>query len=151
MKREFPILEFDPSPRATIEPELVHKPMDVAEHCVLCFFPDVIAQLDEQRRLKEIYLTRGEVGSHPMYEFDHDGRRVALMHPGVGVPLAAIRLEKAIVLGCKKFIACGGAGVLDGAIAVGHVIVPTSAIRDEGTSYHYLPPAREVGANQEAI
>jgi uridine phosphorylase len=53
--------------------------------------------------------------------------------------------------GCRKFIACGGAGVLDGDIADGHIIVPTTAIRDEGTSYHYLPPCREVGANKEAV
>jgi uridine phosphorylase len=34
---------------------------------------------------------------------------------------------------------------------VGHLIVPTSAVRDEGTSYHYLPPGREVDASPEAV
>jgi uridine phosphorylase len=29
-------------------------------------------------------------------------------------------------------------------LTLGHVIVPTAAIRDEGTSYHYLPASREV-------
>jgi uridine phosphorylase len=48
-------------------------------------------------------------------------------------------------------MACGGAGVLDKTIAVGHLLVPTSAIRDEGTSYHYLPPSREVTASLEAV
>jgi len=151
VRREFPILEFDPSPRATIEPEHVHKPIDIAEHCILCFFPDVLKQLHDQGKLKEIHLTTGEIGSHQIHEFEHAGRKLALMHPGVGGPLAAIRLEKAIALGCKKFIACGGAGVLDGSIAVGHVIVPTSAIRDEGTSYHYLPPSREVAPSADAV
>lgn len=56
-----------------------------------------------------------------------------------------------IALGCRKFIACGGAGVLDREIAVGHLVVPTSAIRDEGTSYHYLPPSREVSASPEGV
>jgi uridine phosphorylase len=41
--------------------------------------------------------------------------------------------------------------VLDREIAVGHVIVPTSAVRDEGTSYHYLPPGREVSASPAAV
>jgi uridine phosphorylase len=41
--------------------------------------------------------------------------------------------------------------VLDADIAVGHIIVPAAAVRDEGTSYHYLPPARKVGASPEAI
>ena len=79
-----------------------------------------------------------------------DDERVALFHPGVGAPLAAGLLEEVIASGCKKFIACGGAGVLDREIAVGHLIVPTAAIRDEGTSYHYLPPGREVSPSPEA-
>ena len=36
-------------------------------------------------------------------------------------------------------------------VALGHVIVPTAAIRDEGTSYHYLPPGREVEPTREAV
>ena len=32
-------------------------------------------------------------------------------------------------------------------MAAGHLIVVSSAVRDEGTSYHYLPPSREVQAN----
>ena len=73
-----------------------------------------------------------------------EGKRLAVFHPGVGAPLAAAMLEEVIALGCRKFIACGGRGVLDSAIAVGHPLVPLAAIRDEGTSYHYLPPGREV-------
>ena len=34
---------------------------------------------------------------------------------------------------------------------VGNLILPTSAVRDEGTSYHYLPPAREVVCDKEII
>ena len=34
---------------------------------------------------------------------------------------------------------------------MGHIIVPVSAVRDEGTSYHYLPPAREVEASPAGI
>jgi uridine phosphorylase len=65
--------------------------------------------------------------------------------------MAAGFLEELIALGCKKFIACGGTGVLYKDIAAGHIIVPSSAVRDEGTSYHYLPPAREVSANPIVI
>ena len=48
-------------------------------------------------------------------------------------------------------IACGGAGVLDHTLDVGHPIIPNSAIRDEGTSYHYLPPTREVETHPLAV
>ncbi len=83
-----------------------------------------------------------EIGRNPIYEIDHDGRRLVVMHPGVGAPLAAGFLEELIARGCRTFVACGGAGVLVPDVALGHVIVPTSAVRDEGTSYHYLPSLR---------
>ena len=74
-----------------------------------------------------------------------------MVHPGVGAPLAAGFLEELIARGVTRVIACGGAGVLVPEIALGHVIVPTAAIRDEGTSYHYLAPSREVQPSPEAV
>ena len=65
--------------------------------------------------------------------------------------MCAALLEEVIARGCKKFIVCGSAGVLDSSIAMGKLIVPDAAIRDEGTSYHYIPPAREISANAEAV
>ena len=76
---------------------------------------------------------------------------MGVFHPGVGAPLCAAFMDELIALGYKKFIACGGCGVLDSRVKAGHVVIPTSAIRDEGTSYHYLPPAREVSASLEAV
>src|SRR5688572_3128784 len=86
-----------------------------------------------------------------IYEISYHGQRLAFFHPGVGAPIAAGLLEEAIAFGCKKFIACGGCGVLEKDIAVGHIIVVSSAIRDEGVSYHYLPPDREVTANSKGV
>ncbi|MGD2143893.1 MAG: nucleoside phosphorylase [Anaerolineae bacterium] len=60
-------------------------------------------------------------------------------------------LEAAIALGCRKFIACGGAGVLDRDISVGCLVVPKAAVREERTSYHYLPPGREAEASPEGV
>ena len=60
--------------------------------------------------------------------------------------MAAAFLEQAIARGCRHFAVCGGAGALVPELVLGHVIVPTAAVRDEGTSYHYLAPAREVEA-----
>ena len=74
-----------------------------------------------------------------------------MLHPRVGAPVSAAMLELTIALGARKFIACGGAGVLDSKIAVGHIIVPNSAVRDEGTSYHYLAPSREVAPHPRAL
>ena len=149
MQREYPILEFDSAVEAVIEPARVIEAIDAPEHCVFCFFRDVIKQLVENGRARQIAMHGSEIGPHPLYEIDVDGERLAVFHPGVGAPFAAALLDEAIARGCSKFVACGGAGVLDSDICVGHIIVPSSAIRDEGTSYHYLPPSREVAASPE--
>ncbi len=151
MQQEYPILEFDKTPEAILEPKRLISPIDIPEHAVACFFQDVISKLSQQHKATVIKHLRSEIGTHPIYELDVEGKHLAVFHPGVGAPLAAGLLEEVIALGCKKFIACGGAGVLDGNIAVGHIIVPTTALRDEGTSYHYLPASREVSANPEAV
>jgi uridine phosphorylase len=151
LRCEFPILEFDPSPVALLEPGTLLQPTGIAEHCVVCFFQDVIAALLEEGRLTEKKRLYSEIGSNPVYELDVNGRRLALFHPGVGAPLAGGFLEELIALGCRKFIACGGAGALDKELVLGHLVVPHSAVRDEGTSYHYLPPSREVAASPAAV
>ena len=148
---DYPILEFDPARKAIIEPSKVVEPRDVPEHCVLCFFKDVVAKLSQRPDAKVLAEHKWEHGSHLLYELDAEGRRLAFFQPGVGAPLSAGLLEEVIARGCRKFIACGGAGVLDREIAVGHVLVPSVAIRDEGTSYHYLPPSREVAASPEGV
>ena len=149
--REYPILEFDPVREAIIEPRRTIKSVNPPERCVLCFFREVIEKVCGEGRSKALAQQKWEHGAHTLYELDVNGKRLAVMHPGVGAPMAAGLLEEAIALGCRKFIACGGAGVLDKGIAVGHVVVPSVAVRDEGTSYHYLPAGREVSASPEGI
>ena len=151
IRQPYPILEFDPTPEAVIEPRRLTAPTGVPEHCVICFFQEVIEGLQHEGRVREIARQRSEQGGHPVYELDMNGKRLAVFHPGVGAPLAAALLEEVIALGCSKFIACGGAGVLDKDVTAGRIIVPVSAVRDEGTSYHYLPPGREVAPSAEAV
>lgn len=148
---DYPILEFDTAQEALINPHHLLRPIDIPEHAVACFFQDVITKLQQQHQAKVIYHLRNEIGKHPIYEIEHKGQRLAVFHPGLGAPMAAAQLEDMIALGSRKFIACGGAGVLDSSLVVGHVVVPNAAVRDEGTSYHYLPPTREVAANPQAL
>ena len=147
----YPILEFDPDKTSVTNPETLRYSFKVPENCVLCFFNDVLLSLYKKGVTKIIGNATSSMGRFPIYETEFNGRKIALFNPGVGAPLAAAFLEEIISLGGRKFIACGGAGVLDKKISAGHLLVPTSAIRDEGTSYHYLPPGREIGANPSAL
>jgi uridine phosphorylase len=146
-----PILEFDPSPTAVIEPGAVVEPMPIAPHAVLCYFQDVIAGVVERHAGRVVDHLASEIGRNPIYEIELDGRRLVVVHPGVGAPLAAGFLEELIARGCRSFVACGGAGVLVPDVALGHVIVPTSAVRDEGTSYHYIPASRTAEPSPAAV
>lgn len=149
--REFPILEFDPEKEAFIEPGRLIKSMDMPERCVICFFKEVVDELADRGKLHVVNELRSECGTIPIYEMKVEGEKIALFNPLIGAPSAAALLEEVIAMGCRKFIACGGAGVLQKDIAVGHLIIPVSAVRDEGTSYHYLTPSREVEADAHAV
>jgi len=151
MRQEFPILEFDPAREAIIDPRKVLSARDVPERAVICFFQDVIWKLIADHSAKLIHELISEIGAHPVYEIAFRGERMAVFHPGVGAPLVVGLLEEVIAIGCRKFIACGGCGVLDSSIAMGHVLVPQSAVRDEGTSYHYLPPGQESTPDPVAV
>jgi uridine phosphorylase len=57
------------------------------------------------------------MGTHPIYEIEFEGRRIAFFHPGIGAPIASGMLEEVAALGCRKFIVYGDAGVLNQEIA----------------------------------
>jgi uridine phosphorylase len=147
----YPILEYDPTPEAFIEPSRIIKPRDMPEHCVICFFGEVIEKVVQEQQARVLVENRWEDGPHSVYEIAHKGHRLAFFHPGIGSALSAALLEEVIAFGCRKFIACGGCGVLAGDIGLGHLVVVSGAVRDEGASYHYLPPAREVQAHSAGV
>jgi len=148
---EAPILEFDPTRKAVIEPTIASARVDVPEHCAPCFFQEVITKLCQEHNAKTVTSFEYEDAVHHLHELNVNGGRLAVYHPGIGAPMAAALLEQVIASGCRKFIACGSAGVLDKQVVVGHIIVPNAAVRDEGTSYHYLPKSREVKPSPEGV
>ena len=57
---------------------------------------------------------------------------------GIGAPITAILLEELSSFGVKIFISIGTAGALQRDLKLGSIVICDKAIRDEGTSYHYL-------------
>lgn len=150
-KREFPILEFDPNKTAKIEPSNIITKQDVPEACVITFFGEVIRQKLEQGNLKLIAEIHAETFELPVYETQLDNIRIGIVGGFVGAAGSAAQLEELIAMGFKKFVVCGGAGVLRGDIQVGHLVLPYAAVRDEGVSYHYIEPSREIECNVHAL
>lgn len=146
-----PLFEKEYDAAAIINAAEIVSVEDAPEHCVLTFFGEVAARIVGEYAAEEVYRIRSEMGEFPLVAFEIEGRRIAMMHCGVGAPQAAAMLEEIIAAGCRYFVACGGAGVVDPSIDANQVLLPTSAIRDEGTSYHYLPPSREVPPTETAV
>ncbi|MHC1695715.1 MAG: nucleoside phosphorylase [Eubacteriales bacterium] len=150
-KREFPILEFDPNKNAKIEPCKTIQKIEAPKYCVITFFAEVIKEMLSNNKLKQIACMCSEMVSLPIYQTEYDGQPVAITQGFVGAAGAAGLLEELIALGFTHFIVCGGAGVLQKDIQVGHLILPFSAVRDEGVSYHYIEPSREIECGQHAL
>lgn len=68
-----------------------------------------------------------------------DGEKVSVVSTGIGCPSAAIAVEELIKLGADTFIRVGTSGAIQPDTPSGQLAVVTAAIRDEGTSSHYLP------------
>lgn len=116
----------------------------------MTFFGDVVARLVAEGRATVLEENRWEDGPHVLLDLPVGDEHVAVLHSGVGAPLAAGLLEETIALGCRAFVVCGGAGSLHREITLGRLVVVDSAVRDEGTSYHYLPAARTIAADPHA-
>ena len=57
--------------------------------------------------------------------------------PVIGSPYAVILLENLIVFGAKKFLFLGWCGSISDNLKIGDIVLPDSAISDEGTSPSY--------------
>jgi len=132
-----PLFEFEESQTAVINPPMRRRVDNFPELAVACWFGDV--QRKRFAGQDPIYRIPFEHGDHEVHVVEHLGKRIAVFNPGVGAPAAATSLEDIIGLGATKIIGCGGAGIVKQGFDVGHIIVPTGAVRDEGTSHHYQP------------
>lgn len=152
MELDYPILEHDGSEDSLIEPSKVLRPVEgMPEHCVLPIYHQVIERLREQSRLTHVTDLGSAMGPLPVFRIEHEEQSVAVAHPGLCAPFAAAFLEELIAFGCRKFVACGAAGVLDNTLAKGTVVIPNAAVRDEGASYHYVAPAREINVDPAVV
>ncbi|MFB6187797.1 MAG: phosphorylase, partial [Halobacteriaceae archaeon] len=70
---------------------------------------------------------------------------------GIGAPTLAIIIEELIALGGDIFCIVGGCATLQPAVEPGDIVIAETAIRDEGTSYHYLEPAESAEASPDLV
>jgi len=66
---------------------------------------------------------------------------------GGGSPMTVELAEEFAAMGVRRMILMTWGGMLQPEMKPGDIVVADRAIRDEGTSYHYLPPAKTVDAS----
>lgn len=150
-QKQFPILEFDTERKTHVNSSHKYKLIEnLSEYAVLCFFPEAIEKIVKYYPNKIVDYINAPGIKSPIYEINYNNQKIVLTQAFLGSPMAAGQIENLCSLGCTKIIACGVCGVLEN-LDVGHLIIPTSAIRDEGTSYHYIAPNREIETNKLAV
>lgn len=77
-----------------------------------------------------------------LLRIEADSFEVGLIAGTVGAPFAVLVAEQLIASGCRHIIGYSSAGAVADWLQLPCLVVPEGALRDEGTSYHYLPPAK---------
>jgi len=81
------------------------------------------------------------LADHPFAVFEHQDVPMVLGFSAKG-SYAAGGLDEMIALGARHVIFLGGCATLVHRVVVDDLIIPTRALRDEGVSFHYIPPGR---------
>lgn len=145
------LTEFDEA-QAIIEPGKAVRRVDGMPKVCIGVFSNVLAEAWVARLDGEIVtLQRGVGGDVPVYKLSVDQHEIAMFCPPVGAPSAVACMEELIAKGVESFVFCGSCGVLRRDIVDGHLIVPMAAIRDEGTSFHYVAPSDEIMLDEAQV
>jgi uridine phosphorylase len=86
-----------------------------------------------------------------LYEFDHGPERFGIIGCAVGAPFAVLIAEQLFVSGCRLLISMTSAGQIAARGPPPYFVLIDRALRDEGTSYHYLPPAEFAEADAALV
>ena len=140
--------EYDENINSTFDPYEVENVIEnFPKIGVTCFSKNLFDQLISEFDSEEIALSSNGNGKLPVYKINYEGKDIALFMSRVGASACVVQYEELFAMGLEKIVVFGTCGVLDKSIDDLAIIIPNAAIRDEGTSYHYLKSAREIEVN----
>ncbi len=111
----------------------------VPEICVLDPDGDMVRHLLAQDRARRFpmwacYHTE-------LYGCEHEGLSLGIVGSAIGAPFAVLVAEELFASGCKLLLSVTSAGQILPVRSPPYFVILDRALRDEGTSYHYMPPA----------
>ena len=75
-----------------------------------------------------------------MHEYSYQGVKIGIIASAVGASYAVLLAEQLFVSGCKTLISITSAGIIrEPENPDTEFLLIEESLRDEGTSYHYLP------------
>lgn len=84
-----------------------------------------------------------------LWTFRLGGCPIGVAGPAFGAPAAVVLMERLVALGARALVGLGSCGSLQPWLPVGSVVLPDSALVEEGTSPHYLAPHVRTIPHQE--
>jgi len=123
--------------------------IDIPTVCVLDPDGDIVRHL---RQTGAARLSPGWACYHTeMFEFDLEGGTAGIVGCAVGAPFAVLVAEQLFASGCRLLISITSAGQITEIGPPPYFVAIDRALRDEGTSYHYLPPGEFADADPALI
>ncbi len=86
-----------------------------------------------------------------LYRMTHDGIRLGIVPCAVGASFAVLVAEQLLASGCQLLVSVTSSGQLIALRPPPYFILIERSLRDEGTSYHYLPPSEYSSADPKLI
>lgn len=141
---KLPLLNYDSNPNAVITP--THDKLDYNFPEKLLYF---FATEEKVNKFLQNYPHKiiGEFKtisfSPNIYQIEYQNQFFTVAQAPLGAPAATQFLDWLIAYGVKRVLAIGSCGVLVD-IPENTLLLPVKALRDEGTSLHYLPASRYI-------
>ena len=149
IKNEIPILEYDTEKKAIIMPGHGWD-YKFTKKAVMLFMEEEIDNFVSSHDCEVVGEFESITKKFPVYKIVHNGEKIVFCQAPLGGAAATHIMDQLIGGGAREIIATGCCGSLIDDTE-GDFFIPTAALRQEGASYHYLPPAREVEMNDRAI
>ena len=124
-----------------LKPSHLAQPVEGFPKTVLVTFQRKVVEALQRRFPVEIVSTVNACVIVPIYRFTYQGQTLGLFQTTIGGPATTGILEEVWVKGAEKVLLFGTCGGLDPDLPADHMVIPAAAYRDEGTSFHYLPPS----------
>ncbi len=142
--------EFDSEKIAVINPStLIEKVDGIPKVAVACYSHITFERMIDGLHVEKIAVSKSANGDISIYKGRYNDTELAFFMITVGAPGSVGILEDVYQMGVESVVVFGNCGVLDKSIEDCGIIIPTSALRDEGISYHYAPPSDEFSVNEE--